>query len=417
MPFSAVIITIGDELLIGQTIDTNSAWLAQRLNKLGIDVKRRVAIADEQNAITTTLDEYVGKVDLLLVTGGLGPTSDDITKPTLATYFGGQLVVNTTVQEHIQQIFSKRGRAVMAVNLKQAELPDNCTVLFNRMGTAAGMWFEKDKTIVISMPGVPFEMQTIFDEEATPRLTGIFQHEYIVHKTLIAVGVGESVIADKISDIEKQLPSTIHLSYLPSLGVVKLRLTAHSQEKVAIEQEVNLWAELIMQRLGNIVVADKDITLEQLIGTKLKTWRLTLSLAESCTGGMMASRITDVPGSSTYFMGSVTSYAYEVKQNILGVSAETLLIDGAVSEPCVAQMAEGVNKLLSTDLAVSISGILGPDGGTADKPVGTVWMAVTGKFGTWTQSYHFRYDRIRNKELTCNYALILLLRYLQQYEG
>ncbi len=414
LSYQAIIITIGDELLIGQTIDTNSAWIAQELNKTGINVKRRIAVADDKDAIAEALDGSLPHADIIFLTGGLGPTADDITKPMLCEYFGGKMVVNDTVLAHVRQIFAKRNRPFLERNLKQAEVPDNCTVLFNRMGTAPGMWFEKDNSIIISLPGVPFEMQTIVTEEALPRLRERFKGNFIVHKTLMAIGVGESFIADKIEDIETALPPHIHLAYLPTPGFVKLRLSSEGENKEAIEREVNVHASLIGQRLGNVIAATEDIPLEEIVARALLMHRMSLGLAESCTGGYLANRITNVAGSSAFFKGSIVSYANEVKENLLSVSPETLRTVGAVSEATVIRMAEQARKVLRADVALSISGILGPGGGTPEKPVGLVWMAIAGKDKTISKEFHFFYDRPRNKEMAANAALNMIRLFLEE---
>lgn len=415
MSYQSIIITIGDELLIGQTIDTNSAFIAQQLNKTGVQIKKRIAVADERNAILDILNESIQAADIVFLTGGLGPTADDITKPLLSEYFESPLVINETVLQHVKQIFSKRNRPFLARNLKQAEVPENCQVLFNRLGTAPGMWFEKDGKIIISLPGVPFEMQTILVEEVMPRLAGRFNDYHIYHKTLMTVGIGESFIAEKIADIESALPSNIHLAYLPTPGFVKLRLTTEGADKAAIEHEVGIRAELIKQRLGDAIAADSDISLEQIVANALKEHRLTLGLAESCTGGYVASQITNLSGSSAYFKGSIVSYANEVKENLLNVNHETLMTVGAVSEETVKQMAESVRETLRVDIALSISGILGPGGATDEKPVGLVWMAICNKDTTITKEFHFFYDRLRNKELASNAALNMIMMFIKEH--
>lgn len=415
MSYQSIIITIGDELLIGQTIDTNSAWIAQQLNKEGIHVKRRIAVGDERNAILNALDESIPHADIVFLTGGLGPTADDITKPLLCEYFGSKLVVNETVLLHVKQIFSKRNRPFLERNLKQAEVPDNCQVLFNRMGTAPGMWFEKDGCIIVSLPGVPFEMQTIVSEEIIPRLRERFTGNYIIHKTLMTVGLGESFIADKIEDIETSLPPHIHLAYLPTPGFVKLRLTTDGTDKDVLQHEIEVWSTLIQQRLGDYVAAAEDISLEEIVTRTLNEHRLTLGLAESCTGGYVANRITNIAGSSAFFKGSIVSYANEVKENILEVSRHTLETVGSVSEDTVIQMAEASRKVLNTDIALAISGILGPGGATLEKPVGLVWMAIANKDITFTKEFHFFYDRLRNKELAANAALNMIRLFVAEH--
>jgi nicotinamide-nucleotide amidase len=408
LSYQSIIVTIGDELLIGQTIDTNSAFIAQQLNKTGIQVKKRIAVADDRNAILDIINESISQADILFLTGGLGPTADDITKPLLSEYFESPLVVNETVLQHVKQIFSKRNRPFLERNLKQAEVPENAKVLFNRLGTAPGMWFEKNGVIVISLPGVPFEMQTILVEEVMPRLVARFNDYHIYHKTLMTVGIGESFIAEKIEDIETTLPSNIHLAYLPTPGFVKLRLTSEGNNRSELEHEVDIRAGLIKQRLGDAVAADEDISLEQIVASTLKEHRLTLAFAESCTGGYVASQITNLAGSSAYFKGSIVSYSNEVKENLLNVNHETLMTVGAVSEATVKQMAETVLHTLKSDIALSISGILGPDGATDEKPVGLVWMAICNKDITITKEFHFFYDRLRNKELASNAALNMI---------
>lgn len=415
MSYNSIIITIGDELLIGQTIDTNSAFIAQQLNKTGIQVKRRIAVADERESILNAIEESVPHANIIFLTGGLGPTADDITKPLLSEYFGGKLIINETVLAHVKQIFSKRNRPFLERNLKQAEVPDNCQVLFNRLGTAPGMWFEKDECIIISLPGVPFEMQTILTEEVMPRLAERFQGNHIYHKTIMTVGIGESFIAEKILDIETALPSHIHLAYLPTPGFVKLRLTTEGTDKYGIENDVNIRAELIQQRLGEYVAAMDDISLEDIVANVLKEHRLTLGLAESCTGGYVANKITNLAGSSAYFKGSIISYANEVKEDLLDVTHETLMTVGAVSEITVKQMAESVRKVLKSDIALSISGILGPGGATDEKPVGLVWMAICNKDITVTKEFHFFYDRLRNKELASNAALNMIRLFIIEH--
>ena len=414
MSYQSIIITIGDELLIGQTIDTNSAWIAQQLNQIGINVKRRIAIGDERNAIAEALDETIPQANIIFLTGGLGPTADDITKPLLSDYFGGKLVVNETVLQHVKQIFSKRNRPFLERNLAQAEVPDNCQILFNRMGTAPGMWFEKDGCIVISLPGVPFEMQTIVSEEVMPRLREQFKDRHIIHKTLISVGVGESFIADKIEDIETALPSHIHLAYLPTPGFVKLRLTTEGVDRQALQAEIDIRAELIRQRLGNIIAASEDIPLEEIVARLMIENRLTLGLAESCTGGYLANRLTNIAGSSAFFKGSVVTYANEIKERILDVPLQILQTEGAVSEATVKQMATAARHLMQSDIALSISGILGPGGATPDKPVGLVWMAVADKSRVLTKKFNFFYDRLRNKEMAANAALDMIRLFVQE---
>jgi nicotinamide-nucleotide amidase len=410
---AASIITIGDELLIGQTIDTNSAWIAKHLNALGIDVLRRVAVGDERGAIIKALDEELAIADIVLITGGLGPTSDDITKPLLCEYFGGKMKVDERVLEHLKNIFAKRNRPILERNMKQAEVPDNCTVLFNKMGTAPGMWFEKDGKIIISMPGVPFEMVSIMEDEVLPKLEGRFVTDAIVHSTIVTAGVGESVIADKIQDLEEALPAYIKLAYLPDSGMVRLRLTGKAKDKEMLTAELKTRQSAFAERLGNIVVALEDIPMEQVLGNLLKEKKKTLGLAESCTGGFIGHHITQVSGCSEYFMGSIVSYSYEAKEHALGVKHETLTKYGAVSAETVTEMVKGALKVFGSDYALAVSGVLGPNGGTERTAVGTVWMAVAGKDEVITKEFHFYYDRMRNKELTAKMGMLFLWRYIK----
>ena len=409
---NAVIITIGDELLIGQTIDTNSAWIAQQLNAQGIDVVRRVAVGDTKEAITTALDEEWLKASLIILTGGLGPTSDDITKPLLCDYFGGKLKVNEAVLAHLKEIFARRNRPILERNIKQAEVPDNCTVLFNKMGTAPGMWFEKNGKIIISLPGVPFEMKHIMEQEALPRLKEQFKGDAIVHKTVFTAGEGESFIAEKLVDIEAALPSYIKLAYLPDSGFVRLRLTGKGNDIQKLETATTALQTELVERLGAIVIATEDLPLEKILGNSALDAGITFGIAESCTGGHIGHFITQVAGSSAYFKGSIVSYDNEVKENVLGVSKATIADKGAVSEETVTEMANGALRVLNVDYSLAVSGVLGPDGGTERVKVGTVWMAVADKTRTVTKVHTFFYDRERNKEMAAKMGMLLLWKFI-----
>lgn len=571
---NASIITIGDELLIGQTIDTNSAFISQKLNEIGIWVKRRVAVGDDWNEIWNALDDESNESDIIIITGGLGPTADDITKPLLCKYFGGKLVVNENVLLHVKDIFSKLNRPIIERNLKQAEVPDNCEVLFNKRGTAPGMWFyhrtrreaspnpskggalksdnlnnqlsyatadpivygllkdfvkehrynpteaekvlwqivrgrkmagfkfrrqhiisnfiadfvclsekliievdglyhqlmenkisdeqrtkelnalgfevirftneqvldDTDKVVTtivqrvkqrrteisttqtpplggggavfISLPGVPYEMKGLMIEEVIPRLKKEFELPAIVHKTIFTAGQGESFIAETIKDVEASLPSHIKLAYLPGFGMVKLRLTARGDNKNDLEKELEHYVFKLKESLKEFVVTDVDEGLEIVIGKMLRSKNKTMATAESCTGGYIAHLITSVPGSSEYYKGSVVSYANEAKENILGVKNETLRSVGAVSEETVLQMVKGVIEKMNVDYAVATSGIMGPDGGTAEKPVGTVWIAVGNKNKTEAKKFYFRFERERNIEQTSLTALNMLRKFI-----
>lgn len=566
---NASIITIGDELLIGQTIDTNSAFIAQELNKIGIWVRHRVAVGDDWDEIWNALDEESRESEIIIITGGLGPTADDITKPLLCKYFGGKLVLNEQVLKHINHLFEKvfrRPGALLEMNIKQAEVPDVCDVLFNKRGTAPGMWFNfpaslrenwesginekkisypgadpfayhlKEATeaenslwrilhnnklsgykfrrqyiiagykadfacltaqiiieidelhhqlpggkiteeesesrlkkhgfriirftneqvlheaeqviskilfeldpkqslinpdispseslprspgrpgesgpIFISLPGVPYEMMGLISEEVIPRLKQNFDLPAIVHKTFFTAGKGESFIADQIKDWEASLPENIRLAYLPAYGMVKLRLTARGDKKEDLEKQLVPYIKELEDRISDILVAEEDIPMQVVIGRILNEKNKTLATAESCTGGYIAHLITTVPGSSQYYKGSIVSYANEAKENILGVKHETLQSVGAVSEETVLQMVKGAIEKLNVDYAVATSGIMGPEGGSAEKPVGTVWIAAGNKYKAEAKQFNFRFERERNIEQTAMSALDMLRKFI-----
>lgn len=409
---AASIITIGDELLIGQTIDTNSAWIAQHLNELGIDVLRRVAVGDDRNAIIDALDEELERATVVLITGGLGPTADDITKPLLCEYFGGQLVVDERVLTHLKEIFTKRNRPFLERNMKQAEVPDNCTVLFNKMGTAPGMWFEKNGKVIIAMPGVPFEMVSIMADEVLPRFRNLFVSDALLHRSVITAGEGESFIAEKIKDIEEALPPYIRLAYLPGAGMVKLRLTGRGADALKLSAELETWQKQLADRLENIVIALEDIPLEEILGRWFTANNATLGLAESCTGGYIAHHITQVMGSSEYFKGCIVSYSNDVKEKILGVKKETIVQYGAVSEQTVIEMAKNALGVLEVDYTFAITGVLSIGGESDRVEVGTVWMAVADKNEVKTKKFWFPYDRPRNKEMAVSMSMLMLWRFL-----
>ncbi len=402
-------ISIGDELLIGQTIDTNSAWIAKQLNRLGIHIALKLTISDTKEAIRTALDLAMPQADLIICTGGLGPTKDDITKLTLNDYFGGTLVRNTTVHEHVVRFFEKRNRPMLAVNDMQADVPDNSTVLFNRMGTAPGMLFERPDTWVVSLPGVPKEMQVIIEEELLPRIkANTIRDQQIIYKYLLLFGRGESFVAQDIEDIENVLPEHIHLSYLPNYGELKLRLSGSGTDYGQLNQEMDTYMGLIRNRLEDYVVADEDLNLEEALVKQLKEHRLTISTAESCTGGLISSKLTDVSGTSAVYIGSVIAYHNRIKETELNVSHEILNTVGAVSEATVLEMAGSLRAKMGTDIAVAVSGILGPTGATAEKPVGLVYFAIASIKGTQAFSFNFPYDRAINKEMAAKTALNLL---------
>ncbi len=409
----ASIITIGDELLIGQTIDTNSAWMAQELNKIGVWVKRRVAVGDTREDIWQALDEEAKESKIILITGGLGPTADDITKPLLCDYFGGRMIVNDDVLQHVKNIFTRLKLPMLDRNLKQAEVPNTCRVLMNKRGTAPGMLFRKADRIFISLPGVPFEMKGLMTDEVLPLLQQEFEMPFIFHHTLLTAGIGESFIAERIKDWEKALPAYIKLAYLPNYGMVRLRLTGYGANKQLLEKESeNLFLQL-QELVKDILIVTEDIPLEKALGDLLLSKNKSLATAESCSGGYIAHLLTSIAGSSLYFKGTVVAYSYDAKETILGVNHETLETKGAVSEETITEMFNGLMKVTTADYGIATSGIMGPGGGTDDKPVGTVWVAVGTRKKMIAKKLYFRFDRMRNIELTAAHAMKMLFQFIQ----
>lgn len=410
---NASIITIGDELLIGQVIDTNSAWMAQQLNKAGIQVKRRIAVGDSASDIREALDEERVHADIILITGGLGPTADDITKPLLCEYFNGTMIVNKEALENVNYLFEKVfKREITERNIKQAEVPDNCKVILNKRGSAPGMWFEKDGKVIVAMPGVPYEMKGMMEDDVIPLLCKKFSFPYITHRTLLTFGVGESVIADRILDFEAALPASIKIAYLPNYGMVRLRLTTTGIDKIKVDDEIDKYFSELQTYVSDYLVTTEDESLEIVVGKLLLKQNKTMSTAESCTGGYIAHLLTNLPGASAFYTGSVVSYSYKAKEDLLSVQEKTLLEKGAVSEEVVMEMAAGALKNINSDYTIAVSGIMGPQGGTPDKPVGTVWVCVGSKAKLVTRKFHFRFDRQKNIELTAANALNLLRRFI-----
>ena len=410
---NASIVTIGDELLIGQVVDTNSSWIAQQLNKIGVAVKRRVAVGDSYEEIVQILGEESKNSDIILMTGGLGPTSDDITKTVLCDYFGGKMIVNKKALENVKYLFEKVfKRPISAVNLMQAEVPDVCEVIQNKRGSAPGMIFHKGNAIYISMPGVPYEMKGIMEDAVIPLLKEKFQLPVIVHRTMLTAGIGESALAEIIKDFEDALPSEIKLAYLPTYGMVRLRLSTSGLDKITVEKKMDHYFDELKILAKDYLVTDVDEPMQVVIGKILKEKNKTVSTAESCTGGYIAHLLTTVPGSSKYYEGSIVSYSYNVKETLLDVHENTLNTFGAVSEQTVKEMLQGLLEKLNTDYGIAISGIMGPDGGTEDKPVGTVWMAVGNKENHQTQKINLRFNRERNIEVTGMMALNFLRKFI-----
>jgi nicotinamide-nucleotide amidase len=392
----AAIISIGDELLIGQTINTNSSWMGAELSKSGFDVTRITSVHDRKDDIINILNESAGKSDVVLITGGLGPTSDDITKPTLCEFFNTKLVMNDEVLVMLEEMMRRRNFPMNERNRKQAEVPESCRVLKNAVGTAPGMWFEKDGTIYISMPGVPHEMKHLMTHVVLPELNQRFTSQTIIHRNIMCYGEGESVLADKLNDFESGLPENIKLAYLPAYGIIKLRLTCTGSDYNNLLYQLNEQAGKLYNIIPDLIYGENEESLEMVIGRLLKTAKKTVATAESCTGGKIANLITSVSGSSEYFKGSVIAYSNSVKTQLLGVQDYILTRYGAVSENTVREMAVGARSLLKTDFVVATTGIAGPDGGTESKPVGTVWIAVASEKGIVSEKRVFGNDRELN---------------------
>lgn len=410
----AEIITIGDEILIGQIVDTNSAWMATELNKVGVKVKQITSISDDAQHIITALDEAQNRADIILITGGLGPTKDDITKHTLSNYFNMPLRLDEVTLAHVKQFFEKLNRPMIDVNIKQAEVPDGCTVIMNKNGTAPCMWFERNNKIIVSMPGVPFEMKYLMGEEIIPRILERFKMPFIVHQSILTVGLGESFLAEQIAAIEEALPTYIKLAYLPKLGQVRLRLSASGNDKAQLLVEVATYTQKIVERIEKYVILTEDIPFEKAILNLMGKHGLTLSLAESCTGGYIAHLFTQHPGSSMVFQGGAVTYANNLKKLVLGVKEETLTEFGAVSEQTAIEMALGAIANFNTDYSVAVTGIAGPDGGTVEKPVGTVWIAVANKQEVKAKMYKFANQRLQNIERSAMAAMMMLFTQLKQ---
>ncbi|GAE22694.1 competence/damage-inducible protein A [Bacteroides pyogenes] len=403
----AEIITIGDELLIGQVVDTNSAWMGQELNKIGIEVLRIVSIRDREDEIMEAIDTAFSKVNIVLVTGGLGPTKDDITKQTLCKYFHTELVFNEEVFQNIKRVLA--GKIPMnALNKSQAMVPKECTVINNPVGSASVSWFEKDGKVLVSMPGVPQEMNAVMKESVLPKLHKRFHTDVIIHRTFLVQNNPESVLAEKLDAWESALPECVKLAYLPKLGFIRLRLTARGKNRTELEKTLDTESAKLKSILDNDIFSEEDIPLEIIVGDLLRKNNLTVSTAESCTGGSIAARISSVPGCSDYFRGSIVAYSNDIKNMLLGVSAETLKKHGAVSEETVTEMVKGAMKAMKTDCAVATSGIAGPGGGTPEKPVGTIWIAVGYKNEIRTYRQETNRGRSMNMERAGNNALLML---------
>jgi nicotinamide-nucleotide amidase len=406
---TAELLTIGDEILYGQIVDTNSQWMSVALSDAGIKVIRKTSIGDVEAEILTAFAEAGSRVDIVLITGGLGPTSDDLTKPCLAKYFDCKLKMHEEALAEVTEFFRSRGRELTEVNRQQAALPECCQKITNRLGTAPGMWFERNRKVFVSMPGVPHEMKTMMKEIIIPKLRETFHPPVIHHHVIRTAGIGESFLAEKIGDWENSLPPHIKLAYLPGLGEVKLRLTGTGKSVDALQAEADNLVEKLKTRIGQFIYGYGSDPLEVVIGKTLLEKKLTLSIAESCTGGYLSHLITSVPGSSAYFLGSIIPYAYEIKMRQLGVRPETLEQFGAVSEETIREMANLVRAKFNTDIGVATSGVAGPGGATPEKPVGTVWIAYSDKHHTVTKKLQLTKDRMLNIQYS-SFAVLNLIR-------
>jgi nicotinamide-nucleotide amidase len=412
----AEIITIGDEILFGQIIDTNTQWIGSELTGIGVRTVRKTSVGDNKHDILSAFSDAWKRADIVIVTGGLGPTKDDITKHTFCEYFGSTLKMNEDALAHVTAFFAKRGRAMTELNIQQAALPDNCTYIPNQWGTAPGMWFEKNGVVYVSLPGVPYEMKNLMEFEILPRLKARFTLNVIQHKSVRTIGIGESFLAEKIAPWEDALPAHIKLAYLPHFGQVKLRLTGTGSDAVSLNGELQDQVNLLLPMIEEHVYGYDLDELETVIGALLVKNNATVGTAESCTGGFLAHRLTNIPGSSAYFEGSVVSYSNSIKMNVLGVAEDTLIKHGAVSEATAIEMAEGARKLLNTTYALATTGIAGPDGGTEEKPVGTVWIACATPTETVTQLLKLANVRSINIEMASTYALNLLRKTIRKSE-
>lgn len=407
---TATIVTIGDEILIGQIVDTNSGFIAKALDKIGIQTLEMLSISDDKQHILDTFASLQNKTDLVLITGGLGPTKDDITKHTFCAYFEDHLIRNQEVEAHvIQLIESVMKRPASQINKDQALVPSTCQILFNMVGTAPGMWMQKEQTVYISLPGVPYEMKYIVEHQIIPKLVQEYDRPYILHKTIMTYGQGESLVAERIEDWENNLSGFIKLAYLPAPGRVRLRLTARGKDKEVLEKAIQENVATLSTIIGDIIVGyDEDQTIEAMLGKQLVSKNKTLATAESCTGGKIAQVITSISGASAYFKGSVVSYATETKVNVLGVSQELITAYSVVSKEVATEMALRVQKMMQTDFAIATTGNAGPIKGEADAPVGTVCIAIATPTGSIVEQFDFGQPREKVIDRTVNKAFEML---------
>jgi nicotinamide-nucleotide amidase len=413
----ADILSIGDELLIGQTLNTNAQWLSSKLTELGIAVRHVVTISDEASDIVASLEDSLENVDIVLITGGLGPTSDDITRDVLAGYFRSELVEDERIRQSLSEYFDQRGRKMTEEVADLAKVPVKAVTLYNNLGTAPGSLYNERGKIVVSMPGVPYEMKGMMDSDVLPWMRASLDLPVILTRHILTAGRGESQVADKIRHIEENMDDGVKLAYLPDIGKVRLRLTAGGTDEEEVKARLDTVQAAIMKEIGHVVYGFDDDTLEASTGRMLLQLGLTIGTAESCTGGNIARTITSVPGSSSYFLGTIVSYSNEVKQRLLGVSEQDLVDHGAVSEPVVEQMLRGAMRQLKTDLAIAVSGIAGPDGGSEEKPVGTVYIGIGSAKRLWVKRLQFTKRRDINIELTTVVSLVMLRKFLGEEYG
>ncbi len=411
---NAIVVTIGDEILIGQVIDTNSAWIGSTFNGIGIDVLEVLSVGDELDAIKNAIDYALNKAALIIITGGLGPTKDDITKTAIAQYFKVDMVYSQSTYERIEKIYQKFGKAMLPSHKEQCYMPANATLLTNRLGTAPGMLIMHESKMLVSLPGVPFEMKTIITDELLPILATQPSKTHILHKTIMTAGEGETFIADKILPYLEDMPAYIKLAYLPSLGSVRLRLTGKHIDDQQLATDIEKYASVIVDKLGALVYAFDDVSLEENMLALFTTKGLTLSAAESCTGGYFSHKLTSIAGSSQYFVGSVITYSNAMKSQLLGVKEDTLQAFGAVSEETVIEMVKGLIGLTKTDIGVSVSGIAGPGGGSIEKPVGTIWMALSNGQDVVTYKINATKDRSKNIEYATTFLMNKLRLFVNQ---
>ena len=408
------IIVIGDELLIGQVTDTNSGWIARHVNPLGWNVKSVKVIGDNESEILKAIDEGFAQADLVLTTGGLGPTKDDITKEAMRKYFGGSMVYDTEVEKNVLEVVEKRHLKINDLTAAQAYVPSSCRVIQNRVGTAPIMWFEREGKVLVAMPGVPFETEQMMEREVIPQLMHHFcSDEHIMHRTFIVIDYSESALAMKLEQFENGIPESIHLAYLPRPGIIRLRLTGRSADGDKLAADMDRLSSQLHDLLGNSIISYEDKPVAAILGDMLREGNLTVSTAESCTGGNIAHEITEIAGSSDYYVGSVVSYSNEVKQSVLGVSPSVLAAEGAVSKPVVEQMCRGVGALLRTQCSIATSGIAGPGGGSLEKPVGTVWICVQCGEKQVAERCHFPGTRDRVIDRATMTGMLMLIKLLR----